>query len=261
MLRTRVIALPRPRAALHRIGRFRHRLADGRLTTVHVARHRRERTALRVALLPEPTPLAAWCAAYRVREAMVGGFFVTGADLALGELWIDGERQASVPFTAPWDDRRACLWVDGDAVGIAPRHELTAVTGDLLQAGPRLVRRGEPVVWDGADGEGFSAGRAQFDSDITDGRHPRAALGVSRDELVAVACDGRAPREAGLTLGELSRLMAHLGAEDAINLDGGGSTALIARGRLRNTPRSAWRRTLPGGRAIVTALVFSPRRS
>lgn len=259
MLRTRVMPLPRLRPA-RRLARFRHRLPDGRLTTVHVARHRRDRTALRVALLPEPTPLAAWCAAYGVRDALVGGFFVTGADVALGELWVAGERRPSVPFTEPWDGQRACVAVEGARVRIDGRDALTPAAGDLLQAGPRLVRAGVPLVTDGVDPEGFSAGRAQFDSDIADGRHPRAALGVTPDELIAVACDGRAPREAGLSLGELARLLARLGAEDAINLDGGGSTALVARGRLRNTPRSAWRTELPGGRPIVTALVFAPRR-
>ena len=44
---------------------------------------------------------------------------------------------------------------------------------------------------DGEDTEGFSAGSGQFDSDITAERHPRCALGVSDDELLAVCCDGR----------------------------------------------------------------------
>lgn len=258
MPRARALELPRRRPPSGPVSRIRHRLGDGRLTTVHVARHRRARTALRVALLPEPTPLAAWCRAYGVRDALVGGFFVTGADVVLGELRVAGARRPSVPFTAPWDVERACIAIDGPAVRIAARRDLGAPAGDLLQAGPRLLRAGAPVVVDGVDPEGFSAGRDQFDSDITDGRHPRAALGLTPDELIAVACDGRAPREAGLTLGELARLMARLGAVDAINLDGGGSTALVARGRLRNTPRSAWRRELPGGRPIVTALVFDP---
>jgi len=49
------------------------------------------------------------------------------------------------------------------------------------------------------DAEGFSAGAGQFDSDITDGRYPRAALGISRDVFVVVACDGRRSRvDAGL---------------------------------------------------------------
>jgi hypothetical protein len=45
--------------------------------------------------------------------------------------------------------------------------------------------------------EGFSAGSGQFDSDITDGRYPRAALGLGADELIAVASEGRATARPG----------------------------------------------------------------
>ena len=77
-------------------------------------------------------------------------------------------------------------------VRIARRDELPAQPrGDLLQAGPLLVRDGEPCFERALDPEGFSAGQAQFDSDITDGRHPRAALGLAPGRLLAVACDGR----------------------------------------------------------------------
>ena len=53
-------------------------------------------------------------------------------------------------------------------------------------------RRRRTIVFDAGDyRKGFSAGAGQFDSDITDGRYPRAALGSSSDSLVALACDGR----------------------------------------------------------------------
>ncbi|WP_217913467.1 phosphodiester glycosidase family protein [Miltoncostaea marina] len=244
--------------AAGRAGRIRWRLGDGAVTTVHVARHARAGTRLRVALLDEPAPLAAWCAARGVREAMVGGFFVSGTARPLGELWVDGRRVPSEPFADPWPAHRSCLAVAGEAVAIGRLGELPPGPGDLLQAGPRLVADGRAVARDGHDHEGFSAGAAQFDSDITDGRHPRAALGVTADELIAVVCDGRHPHDAGLTLGELAALMAALGAREAINLDGGGSAALVAGGRLRNTPRGGWLAEIPGGRPIVTALVFAP---
>src|SRR5205085_9989858 len=105
------------------------------------------------------------------------------------------------------------------------------------QAGPLLVRGGVAVVVDGQDVEGFSAGAGQFDSDITDGRYPRAALGIDARRLVAVACDGRTRRDSGMTLGELAETMVGLGVTDALNLDGGGSASLVNHGRLRNRPR------------------------
>ena len=61
---------------------------------------------------------------------------------------------------------------------------------------------------DGQDREGFSSGASQFDSDITVGRYPRCALGISAAELLVVCCDGRrSSLDGGLDLGELARLL------------------------------------------------------
>jgi Phosphodiester glycosidase len=239
---------------------FRHRLADGASTEVHLAAYPRRRVSMRVVALREPEPLESWCRREAVGDALVGGFFVTPVGTPLGELWVGGLRVTSVAFLPPWGPGRSCVAIDGRRVRIDGRARLPAAPrGDLLQAGPLLVRRGRPAVRDGADPEGFSAGRAQFDSDICDGRHPRAALGITRRHLLALVCDGRAPGEAGLTLGELAVLMAGLGVRRALNLDGGGSAALIVSGRLRNTPREAEGIEIPGGRPIATALAFAPR--
>lgn len=244
---------------------MRLRLDDGAATTAHVARYQLATTALRVQRLPALQRLEAWCAENCVSEALVGGFYVRRAaaaagqsmtGLPLGELRLGGVVQPFVPFTHPWGERRACVSVVAARVRIARRDELAAnPAGDLLQAGPLLVRDGRVVV---GDEEGFSAAAHQFDSDITVGRHPRAALGCDGERLIALACDGRADDEAGLTLDELATTMARLGARDALNLDGGGSTSLVHAGRLRNTPREAHEATVPGGREIATALVFSP---
>jgi exopolysaccharide biosynthesis protein len=121
------------------------------------------------------------------------------------------------------------------------------------------VSEGRSLIPDGGDPEGFSAGNAQFDSDITAGRYPRAAFGI-RDGLVwLVACDGRGPDDAGMTLAELAEVMVTLGARYAINLDGGGSTSLVSGGRLVNRPREEHGLDLPAGRPISTALLLLPR--
>jgi hypothetical protein len=199
-------------------------------------------------------------------EALVGGFYVRRAGvrpeppltgLPLGELRVDGAVQPFVPFTPPWGERRACVNVVGGQVRIARRDELPfSPSGDLLQAGPLLVRDGRVVS---GDEEGFSAGADQFDSDITVGRHPRAALGCDGERVIALVCEGRADGEAGLTLDELASTMAGLGAREALNLDGGGSASLVCDRRLRNTPREAHEVIVPGGRAIATAFVFAQR--
>jgi hypothetical protein len=241
-----------------RIRRFAHRLPDGALTTVHVAMHPAYSTSVRLELMGRPLPLASWCEEAGVANAIIGGFFLRQGDgTPLGELWRRGERIPSVLFRAPWDQTRSCVAVDGGRVTLAPRDDLPVrPRGDLLQAGPLLVAGRRPVVHDGIDPEGFSANQDQFDSDITVGRYPRAALGVSPDWIYAVACDGRGPRDAGMTLRELAELMAALGAERAINLDGGGSTSLVHDGVLRNVPREEHGIELVAGRPVANALVF-----
>lgn len=239
--------------------RLRCDLGD-RETTVHVARFDLESTSVRVASVPM-LPLASWCEAEGIDDAMVGGFFIRAAGVPLGDLWISSVGHASEAFTAPWDATRACVHVLGEELRIAPRdrigHGNDAPVGDLLQAGPMLVDRHRPLIRDGIDPEGFAAGCGQFDSDITRGRYPRSALGLNDRELIAVVCDGRSDADAGLSLSELAALLVDLGADSAINLDGGGSASLVIGGRLRNSPREEHGQPLPGGRPVSTALVFS----
>lgn len=237
-------------------------LADGARTTAHVRIFDSERTEMSLAVLREPEPLLAWCERSGAAEALVGGFFVRAPNcLPLGEVRTHGVRRQSVPFVAPWHALRSCVHAEGGKVRVANRDQLAEhPRGDLLQAGPLLVRNGRTVVRDGVDAEGFSAGQAQFDSDITVGRYPRAAFGIGPGILLAVACDGRGDQDAGVTLAELAELMALLGAHSALNLDGGGSTSLISAGRLVNRPRGAHGVDIAGGRPIVTALTFLERQ-
>ena len=80
---------------------------------------------------------------------------------------------------------RACTSAAASPASRRATSSPDAPRGDLLQAGPLLVRDGVPVYRREDDREGFRAGYAQFDSDITDGRYPRAALGLA---------DGRSSR-------------------------------------------------------------------
>jgi hypothetical protein len=237
-------------------GRLRLVLGDGRRTTVHVARFNLRALRPRVVLIREPLTLAAWCERHGCLDAIVGGFFVRPQRAPLGELRIGGIAQETAPFDPPWGELRSCVQISGRSLRLAPRGEIPPnPVGDLLQAGPLLVRASAMLI-DGADPEGFSAGSHQFDSDITRGRYPRAALGLAGEEAIAVVCEGRAPDEAGLTLAELAEAMLWLGARTAINLDGGGSASLVYGGRLVNRPREEHGLEIAGGRPIATALTF-----
>jgi hypothetical protein len=232
-------------------------LADGAATTVHVARFERERFRVRVAALEPCSALLRWCAANGAEHAIVGGFYMRPGGPPLGDLWIDGSARASTPIDPPWGDLRACVHADDGQVRLAARNLLPAEpAGDLLQAGPMLVAGGQPLIRRGEDAEGFSAGARQFDSDITEGRYPRAALGLTERELIAIVCEGRGDEEAGLTMAELAAAMVGFGAGEAINLDGGGSATLVLDGELVNTPREEHGLELVGGREVATALHF-----
>lgn len=255
-----VAPVPWSRRRLSRYERHRVRLDGGKATTLHVVAYDLAAFTPRVVVLEEAVPLVRWCHQQGVRDALVGGFFVRADSEPLGELWVAGRQEPSTPFDEPWGAVRACVHIEGGAVRLARRDALPPVpAGDLLQAGPLLVAEGRPTVADGADLEGFSIGARQFDSDITDGRFPRAALACSGQRLLAVACDGRNHRDAGMTLGELAEALVALGAEEAINLDGGGSASLVHAGRLRNRPRETHGADLLEGRPIVTAILFDPR--
>ncbi|WP_010253085.1 phosphodiester glycosidase family protein [Treponema primitia] len=90
-------------------------------------------------------------------------------------------------------------------------------------------------------------------------RHPRSAAGISADgkTLYLLAIDGRRPGSAGATEEEIGIILKQLGADDGLNFDGGGSTALALRypdGTVRavNTPIHGM---IPGKeRAVATCL-------
>jgi hypothetical protein len=246
-------ATPAPRFERVRLG-----LGDRSATTAHIARFPRAATRVAVVAFSRPRRLVEWCRETGTKHAIVAGFFVRPEGRPLGELRLGGVVRDHASFAAPWGGRRGCVAVEHGVLRIGSRPAFPrSPAGDLLEAGPLLVRDGLSVIDGVADPEGFSSGSEQFDSDITEGRYPRAALGISDEELIALACDGRAPNEAGLTLTELAETMAALGSRRAINLDGGGSTSLVFDGALRNTPREEHGVRLAGGRPIATALSFS----
>jgi len=85
-------------------------------------------------------------------------------------------------------------------------------------------------------------------------RNPRTAVGVTdTGTLLLVVVDGRqGAYSAGMTMVELADLMQALGARDAINLDGGGSSTMVLNGLVVNRPSDG------GERRVSSALVVLP---
>lgn len=88
--------------------------------------------------------------------------------------------------------------------------------------------------------------------------HPRTAVGVSRDgsELFVLVLDGRSTASTGMTLPELGQILSDMGAHNAVNLDGGGSSALAAR-TAGSESEAIWNSPSDGVvREVPNALVF-----
>lgn len=90
--------------------------------------------------------------------------------------------------------------------------------------GPTIVRNAKVYV---------NARQEKFGSHIATGRAPRTAIGYTQEGYaLMVTVDGRQPKHSvGATLFELARLMVELGAVEAINLDGGGSSTMVIHGK------------------------------
>ncbi|WP_204012115.1 phosphodiester glycosidase family protein [Sphaerimonospora thailandensis] len=84
-------------------------------------------------------------------------------------------------------------------------------------------------------------------------RHPRTLAGVtSRGKLIIAVVDGRAPgKTVGASFFEAAALMKWLGARDAINLDGGGSTAMVIGKKVVNHPSDGAERAVGDALLIV----------
>ncbi|MBR2179987.1 MAG: phosphodiester glycosidase family protein [Selenomonadaceae bacterium] len=112
----------------------------------------------------------------------------------------------------------------------------------VIGAGPRLVKDG--MIYVNVDEE-------EFPNDIRLGRAPRSAVGVTQygDYIFAIV-DGRQAHSKGCTLQEWAEILLNdFDAVNAINLDGGGSTELVVKGDIVNSPSDGKER--PVGDALV----------
>jgi len=143
---------------------------------------------------------------------------------------------------------------DGDTVKVLlatlPRIRRGAQPAMLVGGWPRILRDGKNVAGDAATVEGTISRNAEM-------RHPRTSVGFSRDSstLFMFAVDGRSESSGGMTLIELADTMRRLGAWQAMNFDGGGSTTMVIGGALVNKPSDQ-----TGERAVGNALMVVKKR-
>jgi hypothetical protein len=143
---------------------------------------------------------------------------------------------------------------EGDTVKVLlatlPRLRRGAVPALLIGGWPRILRDGQNVAGDAATVEGTLSRNAEM-------VHPRTAVGFSRDSatLILLTVDGRSESSGGVTLVDLARLMRQLGAWQAMNFDGGGSTTMVIEGAVVNAPSDK-----TGEREVGNALLVVRKR-
>ncbi len=115
--------------------------------------------------------------------------------------------------------QRSALVINKGKITIAkwdetPNWEKSLVGEDIMVSGPLLI---------------LDQIHEKLDPDnaFNKTRHPRTAVAIAKNkQILFITVDGRNINSAGMSLFELSKMMGWLNADDAINLDGGGSTTL-----------------------------------
>lgn len=124
----------------------------------------------------------------------------------------------------------------------------------VVNGGPRLLRNG--VIEIAVAAEGFNwQENPEFYYRFGVRRNPRTLAGITaKGKLLLVTVDGRQPGwSVGASFKESAQIMRSLGAVDAVNLDGGGSTTMTIGKRLANRPSDT-----TGERPIGDAIVIQP---
>lgn len=119
---------------------------------------------------------------------------------------------------------------------------------DITNGVPQLIKNGKiEITW-----EQEKAAKA-----FVENKHPRTAVAKLKDgKFLMVTVDGRQPDfSVGMNLQELAEFLLELGAIDAMNLDGGGSTTMFLDGKVVNKPSDK-----EGERKVSDAILVTPRK-
>ncbi len=118
---------------------------------------------------------------------------------------------------------------------------------DVVTGVPQLVRNGNiDISWE----------QERSSKSFVETRHPRTAVAKLKDgKFLLLTADGRTEASAGIDLNDLAKLMLELGATDAINLDGGGSTTMYLDRKVVNKPSDP-----TGERKVSDTILVTLRR-
>lgn len=175
----------------------------------------------RIRLAADSTELKTTSDFAKEQQALVainGGFFDMKNGGSVDYIRVDGE-VINVTKT-PSNRANAVLSFDKRQLHIQRNtlaHTEDSNLPNVLVSGPLLIEQDTLVALE--------------HNPFNDNRHPRTAIGISpNNTLVLLVIDGRNRMAQGMSLPELSKIMKWLDAENAMNLDGGGSTTMYIKG-------------------------------
>lgn len=119
---------------------------------------------------------------------------------------------------------------------------------DIVAGVPLLIQKGRiDITWQ----------QEKSSKSFVETRHPRTAVAKLRDgKFLMLTVDGRSESSGGIGLQDLAEYLLSLGAVDAMNLDGGGSTTMWVDGKIVNHPSDK-----EGERKVSDILLVTPRTS
>jgi hypothetical protein len=162
-----------------------------------------------------------------------------------------GSQQTRLRDLAPLGSR---VRVSTSLIGPDGRALPTSPSTYVLNGGPQLVEAGRTHATPRADGM-VHPGDPSFYYGWAHKRNPRTLAGVDASgRVLLVTVDGRSTASMGLSVAESAELADDLGMREAVNLDGGGSTTMVARGQVVNEPSDP-----TGERPVGDAVLVLPR--
>ena len=130
--------------------------------------------------------------------------------------------------------------------GGRPQFSLTS-SDDITNGVPQLIKdRKINITWQ----------EEKTTKSFVETRHPRTAVAKLKDgKFLMITVDGRSESSGGISLNDLAAYLLELGATDAMNLDGGGSTTMFLDGKVVNHPSDK-----EGERKVSDAILVTPRK-
>ncbi|MGQ9652083.1 MAG: phosphodiester glycosidase family protein [Phycisphaerae bacterium] len=109
------------------------------------------------------------------------------------------------------------------------------------------------IGWVIRNGAAYTPGWANLESGAAPySRNPRTVLAWNDDYWFQVVCDGRSANSVGMTFQEMANfLIGELGAAEAVNYDGGGSSTMVVNGTIRNVPSDGSERPVANAIMLV----------